>query len=183
MGKLWNVFFLFCKWRLGKNVVLRLMECLNLSVSFDTFMDNYFTSFRLLTHLGVNNIRATQMHYHWGQADAKKGTWLLSTAHIKQKSSVTLTVVGQNNSSAIYIASPESCEPKRFVRCQNKRLKKYIQEQQPHQSLCYNQNMGFVNRMDQNLAKYWYPNEKMVVFPVCLNGRCCYSGCVGIVSY
>ena len=23
--------------------------------------------------------------------------------------------------------------------------------------------MGFVNRMDQNMAKYWYPNEKIVV--------------------
>ena len=29
----------------------------------------------------------------------------------------------------------------------------------------------------------WYPNEKMVVVPVCLNGRCCSSGCVGIVLY
>ena len=47
------------KWRLGENVVLRLMECLTLSVSFDIFMDNYFTSFRLLTQLGVNNILAT----------------------------------------------------------------------------------------------------------------------------
>ena len=82
------------KWRLGEKVVLWLMECLTPTASFDIFMDNYFTSFRLLTHLGVNNIRATQMHCHWGQTDAKKGTWLLSTAHIKQKSSVTLTVVG-----------------------------------------------------------------------------------------
>ena len=48
-------------WRLGENVVLRLMECLTPSVSFDIFMDNYFTSFRLLTHLGVNNIRATRV--------------------------------------------------------------------------------------------------------------------------
>ena len=40
--------------------------------------------------------------------------------------------------------------------------------------------MGFVNRTGQNVAKYWYPNEKIVVVPVCLNGRCCYSGCVGI---
>ena len=36
------------------------MECLTLSVSFDIFMDNYFTSFRLFTHLGVNNIQATR---------------------------------------------------------------------------------------------------------------------------
>ena len=35
------------------------MECLPPTVSFDIFMDNYFTSFRLLSHLGVNNIRAT----------------------------------------------------------------------------------------------------------------------------
>ena len=24
--------------------------------------------------------------------------------------------------------------------------------------------------MNQNVAKYWYSNEKMVVVPVCLNG-------------
>ena len=44
------------KWRLGENVVLWLMECLTPSVSFDIFMDNYFTSFRLLIQLGVKNI-------------------------------------------------------------------------------------------------------------------------------
>ena len=49
------------KWRLGENVVLQLMICLTPTVSFDIFMDNYFTSFRLLTHLGVNNIRATRV--------------------------------------------------------------------------------------------------------------------------
>ena len=65
------------------------MACLTSSVSFDIFF-NYFTFFCLLTHLGVNNIRATggdkQLH--------KKGTCPLSTAYIKQKSSVNLTVVG-----------------------------------------------------------------------------------------
>ena len=44
------------KWGLGKNVVLRLMECLTPTVSVDMFKDNYFTTFRLLTHLGVNKI-------------------------------------------------------------------------------------------------------------------------------
>ena len=46
---------------LDENVVLRLMECFTSSVSFDVVMDNYFTSFRLLTLLRVNNIRATRM--------------------------------------------------------------------------------------------------------------------------
>ena len=36
--------------------------------------------------------------------------------------------------------------------------------------------MGFVNRMDQNVAKYWYLNEKMAMIPVCMNDKCCYSG-------
>ena len=40
-------------------------------------------------------------------------------------------MVGCNDSSAIYIASSESCETKRFVGCWNKVEKKYIQEQQP----------------------------------------------------
>ena len=39
-------------------------------------------------------------------------------------------------------------------------LKKYIQEQQSNEFHCYNQNMSFLNRMDQNVAKYWYPNKK-----------------------
>ena len=50
------------KWELGDNVVLRLVECLIPTVSFHLFTDNYFTSLRLtsfylLTHIQVNNIR------------------------------------------------------------------------------------------------------------------------------
>ena len=92
-------------------------------------------------------------------------------------------MVGYSDSSAIYIASSESCKINRFARCLNKVEKQYIREQHSNQFHCSNQNMGFVKRMDQNVTKYRYPNEKMLVVPVCLNDRCCYSGCVGIVSY
>ena len=44
---------------LGENVVLRLVDSLTPTVSFDVFMDDYFTSFCLLIHLGVTIIRAT----------------------------------------------------------------------------------------------------------------------------
>ena len=47
------------KWVLGEDVVLRLMEFLTPAFTFDIFMDNYFISFRLLNHFGVNNIQAT----------------------------------------------------------------------------------------------------------------------------
>ena len=35
------------------------MKCFTPIVSFDVSMGNYFTSFRLLIHIGVNNIRET----------------------------------------------------------------------------------------------------------------------------
>ena len=99
------------------------MKWLTPSVSFDIFIDKYFTSFRLFTHLGVNNVRATRVLNKNRlrkctiiadkqlQKKKKKRTWPLWTAHIKQKSSVTLIEVGWNDISAIYIASSESCEP------------------------------------------------------------------------
>ena len=39
------------------------------------------------------------------------------------------------------------------------------------------------NGKERGQLQDWYPDEKMMVFPVCLNVRCCSSGCVGIVSY
>ena len=90
------------KYGLGENAVLRLMECLTPSFSFDIFMDNYFTSFHLLTHLGVitfeqqmcSTIIDCANALSLGETAAKKGTWTLSRAHIKQKCTVTLKVVG-----------------------------------------------------------------------------------------
>ena len=41
--------------------MLRLMKCLYSAVIFDIFMDKYFTSFRQLTLLRVNNIRAARV--------------------------------------------------------------------------------------------------------------------------
>ena len=176
------------KWRLGENIVLRLMVCLTPTISFDTFMDNYFISFRLLTHLGANNIKATRMlnknrlhecTINWNKHLQKKGTWRLWTAHIKQKTSVTLTVVGWNHSSAIY----KSCESKRFVWCWNK-VEKNIFKNNNQISCTVTTGTWVLSKrghfvsfvMYQNVAKYWYPNENMVVIPVCLNGRC-YEGC------
>ena len=91
------------KWGLVENIVLQLVECLTPTVSFDIFMDNYFTSFRLLSHLGVNNIRATDVLNKnmlrkctiigEKQLPKKRNTATLNSApHIKQESSVTCVV-------------------------------------------------------------------------------------------
>ena len=123
-----------------------MMECLTATVSFDIFMDNYFTSFRLLTHLRVNNIRVTCVlsknrllkctiigNKHLQKKERGYFEQCTSTKKSVQIWLVWLTVVGWNDSSAIYIASSESCEPffnfvptpnKSFVRCWNKVEKK-----------------------------------------------------------
>ena len=54
----------------------------------------------------------------------------------------------------VCITSSESCEPKRFSQCWNKLERKFIREKQPSQFRCYNQNIGFVNRMDQSWGSY-----------------------------
>ena len=48
---------------------------------------------------------------------------------------------------------------------------------QPEYGFC--QQNGSELGQEQN----WFLKEKIVVVPVCLNGRCCFSGCVGNVLY
>ena len=55
-GKKGKQFASSTKWGLGENAVLRLIESLTPTFRFDIFINNYFTSFHLLIHLGVNNI-------------------------------------------------------------------------------------------------------------------------------
>ena len=48
------------KWVLEDNVVLWLMGCLTPNISFDLFMDNYFTSFRLFVCLSTLELRISE---------------------------------------------------------------------------------------------------------------------------
>ena len=82
------------------------MECLTPTFSFDVFIDNYFRSFRLLTRLEANSIRATGvlnknrirkfMIIGKKQQQKKPNVAALSIAHPARKSSKTLirTTVG-----------------------------------------------------------------------------------------
>ena len=121
-----------------------------------------------------------------GTSSWKKGMWHTSS----KKSSATLTVVGLNDKRAAYIASSKFSEPKRFVRRLNKFGGKYIQEQQLNQFHCHNLNRVFFSKDGPESFQVidWYPNEKMVVVPVCLyvpcfDVGCCSSECVGVVSH
>ena len=121
-------------------------------------MDYYFTSFCLLIHLGVNKIPATgvlnksRLHKCTiiGNKQQKKESF-----HFEQRTlSKKAVYLWLEQQEGVCIAFSESCKPKRFVRCRKKVERKHIQEQQPSQLQSYNQNMGFVNRMDQHLVKH-----------------------------
>ena len=60
--------------------------------------------------------------------------------------------------------------------------RKYIQEQQPNQ---FQPEHGFCqqNGSECSQVEDWYPDEKMVVLPISLNGRCCSLGCMGVALY
>ena len=147
------------KWRLGENVVLRLMECLVLVLIFICLWTIISHLFVYLSTLELTKFQrqvgSTKIGYTNAQSlgtnSLKKGkVSTLSSGHQARKQ----CTFDQNNSRALYIAFFKSCNPKRFVRCRNKVEKKYIQEQQPSQFHCCNQNTAFVNRMGQHLVKH-----------------------------
>ena len=113
------------KWGLVDNVVLRLMECLAPTVSFNLFMDNYFTFFRLFVcsptlvlttyeqevcsrKIVYANILSSEIN----TCKKRNVATLNSAAHDQQKCCVTC-VAGQNDSRALSIASSVSCQPNR----------------------------------------------------------------------
>ena len=125
------------------------MECLTPTFSFDIFMGiilqghdiiftgNYFISFCLLTHLGLTTseqqVCSTKIGYInplsvGTNSYKKRNVATLNSGHQAKKQ----CNFNQSDSRALYMASFQSCEPKRFVRCQNKVKRKYIQEQQPN---------------------------------------------------
>ena len=84
----------------------------------------------------------------------------------------------RTTAGAVYIASSESCQPNRDSLGVGTKLKESIFKNN-------NQiNSTFTTRawvLSTEWIRTWYSNEKMVVVPVCLDGRCFSSGCVGIV--
>ena len=71
------------------------MECLTPAFGFDIFMNSNYRSFRLLTHIGVNNIWPTELDYanalSLGEIAAKKRkVATLNSAH-QIKNSVFLS--------------------------------------------------------------------------------------------
>ena len=95
-------------------------------------------------------------------------------------------MAGKNDKRAFYIASSESCQPNRNLFGVGTKLKQsiYLRATTKSIPLLQPEHEFFQkNGPERGQTQDWYPNETIVVVPVSFNGRCCSSGCVGIVLY
>lgn len=148
-------------WGLGEQVVLDLLEELPRETSYHIFMDNFFTSFRLLDHLFNNGIRATGVI----RSNKLSKCPIESSKSLEKKprgffdqrtdNSNSLTIVGWNDNRSVYvvsnaIGSQPTVKVSRWCRKTNTR----IDVDQPNLIKMYNRHMGGVDRCDQNISAY-----------------------------
>lgn len=149
------------KWGLGESVVLDLLEELPRNVSYHIFIDNFFTSFRLLDQLANNNIQATGVvrSNRLGSCTVESGKTLekQKRGFFTQRTdqSNVLTVVGWNDNRAVYVASNAiGSRPVSQVLRYCRKSRSHISIDQPFLIRKYNKGMGGVDRCDQNVSAY-----------------------------
>lgn len=145
----------------GGSVVTSLVAKLPDNFPVHVYMDNFFTSFKLLTalkdagHQGTGTIRANRVENAPFQPlqDMKKtarGTYEQIT---DEKSRVTL--VRYNDNSVVTVASTcEGVTPLGSAQRWSSSEKKKVSIQQPACVQMYNRYMGGVDRLDQNIGCY-----------------------------
>ena len=170
--------------RVGENFFLRPMECLNPSVKFDIFY-NCFTFVRMSTTLDLTTFyqqtfSEMQLHYDWA---AKKGNMTtLNSVHqpkiqcIADSSQLVRTTTGWFTQLFLNLVNLRD-----FLGVGTK-LKESIFKNNNKSIPMLQPEHGFRQqyRPECGQLQHWYQDEKMVVVRVCLNGRCCSSGCVDI---
>ena len=140
------------------------MEYLPPTIGCHIFMNNYLTFFRLLTHLGVNNIRATDVLNKIrllkcaiiGDKQPQKKECGYSEKRTSSKKVIQIWqwLVWRDN-RAVFIASSKTSEPKAFVWRLNKVERNYIQEQQPNSLKLYS----------RTTTKVFYVTTRTLIFP------------------
>ena len=118
------------------------MECFPQTVSYHIFLENYFTSFRLLTHLGVNNFEATgvlnkntlrKCIITWDKQSQKKECGCFEQPPLSQKMRCKFGSGLLERPHCVIHSFSKSSKPKRFVLSLNKIERNYIQEKHQQQ--------------------------------------------------
>lgn len=149
-------------WGLGEKVVLELLETLPKGPSYHVFMDNFFTSVRLMTFLGNNNIRAsgTLRQGRIPKACAiptKMAVQKMKRGFSYQKTATdnSVSVVAWKDNKVVFFTSNcSSRAPEVPVRRYCRDAKQRILVNQPLCISQYNRSMGGVDRADQNVSQY-----------------------------
>ena len=150
-------------WGLAEKVVLSLCEALPQDKAQHVYMDNYFTSFRLLDYLAGHHIMATGTirANKIRQCDIVEPKQLEKEerGHYQQKTACAengqVTIVGWNDNRPVYVASNVTgVKPVTKVSRWSASENKHIMIPQPNIIHQYNRNMGGVDRCDQNVSQY-----------------------------
>ena len=149
----------------------------------------------MLTHIGVNNIRVrgAKIGYANTLSPGTNSCKNQERSHFEQRSAYQAKTLCnlygwlEQQQGALHSFFRIQPTEQKSVWHWNKVERNYIQKSrtkiksipllQPEHGFCLK------NGSERDKTQDWYPNEKLVVIPVCLNGRCCSLGCAGIVLY
>ena len=163
---------------------------LNPTVKFHIFMtiSHFFVCRTTLksTTLEQQVCSRTQMHYNWQQTVSKEknvATLYITHYAITQKTAqlwqwLVRTITGQFTQVLLNLVNL------RDFLCVGTKLKESIfkNNNQINSNVTTRTWVLSTEWPERGQLQDWYPKEKMEVVPVCLNGRCCSLGCVGIAS-
>ena len=170
----------FTNWRLGENIALKLMKCLTPIVSFDIFMDNYFTFFVCLPTFELTTFKqhvcSTKICY--------TNALSLGTKSCKKRKLATLnkahSVKKQCNFDSRWLER-QQFGLKSLLGVGTKLKESIFKSNNQINCIATTRTWDLSTELTRTWP--WYSNEKMVVDPICLNGRCCSSGCMSIALY
>ena len=156
-------------------------------------MNNYITSFLCLPTLELTtfeqqvcSIKTGYVNVlSWGQTATKeRNVTTLNSGHQAKESSANLIVVVWNCNKACTLFILNLLNLRDLFGVSTK-LKEIIFKNNHQMNSTVTTEHGFFrqNGLERCEVQVWYPNEKNLVVPVCLTGRCCSSECVGVVSY
>lgn len=149
---------------LGGSVILEFADVLqgrHPTLPFHLFFDNYFSSIPLLHELGNRGLRATgtvrENRTSKCPLEANKDFKKTERGSFVYKSSSpnSILVCKWNDNSVVTVASnTETVEPLHKVKRFSQELKRFVHIEQPSVIRQYNENMGGVDRSDQNIGLY-----------------------------
>jgi len=146
---------------LGGTVVSQLASTLPVGLPYRLFIDNFFTSPRLLDHLKTKNlsvtgtVRANRMeNCPLKEADSLKKEARGTFDHRLDKNSGMIAVRWNDNNVVTMLSNCFGVEPVTQAKRWSAACKKHIQIPMPNLVAQYNRFMGGTDRMDQNVAKF-----------------------------